>query len=987
MKKILIIQLSRLGDLLHSLPLVKRLKDEYRQAHISMACAREFSLIAESCPFLDRLIAIPVVDIVPLDTKEIRSLESFESSHIEPIFSIIEFHEEYDLVINLTHNLIGGLICSFVKSRKKSGRVDDGRGRSAVLGRWARYFFAMTLDRRQNLFNIVDIYLGMGEVPHRPVEGYFAVPPKAEEAALELLGTNGCSLGGRLIALQLGASNPNRVWPLDRFVSVANSLKRHPGIEIVLLGNASEQEIARRFLQSADLPAIDLVGKTDLTELVGVIKRCDLMIANDTGPLHLAAALGTRVLGLYFCSGHFAETAPYGAGNVVIQAEPPCSPCPEGEGCETLSCRDALSAEAVIDAAEMILFDKERPSFEYPNLSVYQSSFLANGTIIYSPLSRSISAQYQNGFITRRMFEAAFDLRHDSRFDRDFLPGFLSTDGSAKKIEQRRDNVVQMQGCFQEALKTAHAIVRESAAESTSRERIQPLIWQLQQQEGRIVASAPSIVKNLHALEMMDVDPHSPGGLFPQLIPKYSRLYGLTVALMPALEALSAELKGTDTQDHHGETTQHLPFSTSHSPQATNHYPPATNQRLSTAPPNEVTTDQPRHSGMVLAGIHKSFLDTGLKPAGMTKGDSDTHFCDTVLSDEILYLGLSSGENFGWGICGDYLTKEFSKRVKTVCLLHNTELQNNRRLPGRVFHTLTATDLSTLFPARGTHNFGYTFFENELMPRSLRNAKDYDLVFAGSTWCKEKLFEAGIQNVDVLVQGVDQEIFYPITEEKGQDRFVIFSGGKFELRKGQDLVLKAVKILQAKYPDIILVNAWYNKWPQTMEMMSLSPHIRYQLKGSSWLEIMEHLYLINGIDPGRVVTHPIVANQQLRSLYAQTDLGLFPNRCEGGTNLVLMEYMACGKPVVATCTSGHRDILTENNSLRLTHLHPFHLQDQAKRLIASWEEPSLEEILDAIEFAYHHRDEIRALGRQAGEDLKRFTWEEAAAKVLRAIFG
>ncbi len=906
MKKILIIQLSRLGDLLHSLPLVKRLKDEYPQAHISMACAREFSLIAESCPFLDRLITIPVVDIVPLDTKEIRSLDSFESSHTERIFSIIELHEEYDLVINLTHNLIGGLICSFVQSRKKSGRVDDGRGRSDVFGRWARYFFAMTLDRRQNLFNIVDIYLGMGEVPHRPVEGYFAVPPKAEESALELLGANGFSQTSRLIALQLGASNPNRVWPLDRFVSVANSLKRHPGIEIVLLGNASEQPAARRFLQSADLPAIDLVGKTDLTQLAGVIMRCDLMIANDTGPLHLAAALGTRVLGLYFCSGHFAETAPYGAGNVVIQAEPPCSPCPEGEGCETLACREDLRAEAVIDAVEMILFDKERPSFEYPNLSVYQSSFLANGTILYSPLSRSISEQYQTGFITRRMFEAAFDLKHDSRFDRDFLPGLLSADGSGKKIGQQRDNVVQLQVCFQEALKTAHALVRESAAESTSRERIQSLIWHLQQQEGRIVASAPSIVKNLHALEMMDIDPDAPDGLFPQLIPKYSRLYGLTVALMPAIEALSLELKGTETQG---------------------------------------------------------------------------------LSNGILYLGLSSGENFGWGICGDYLTKEFSKRVKTVSLLRNTELQNNRRIPGRVFHTLTATDLSTLFPARGTHNFGYTFFENELMPRSLRNAKDYDLVFAGSTWCKEKLLEAGIRHVEVLLQGVDREIFYPITAEKGQDRFVIFSGGKFELRKGQDLVLKAVKVLQAKYPDIILVNAWYNKWPQTMEMMSLSPHIRYQLKGSSWLEIMEHLCLINGIDPGRVVTHPIIANHQLRSLYAQTDLGLFPNRCEGGTNLVLMEYMACGKPVVATYTSGHKDILTGKNSLRLTHLHPFQIQDQEKRLIASWEEPSLEEVLDAIEYAYHHREEIRALGRQAGEDLKQFTWEEAAAKVLTAIYG
>jgi len=906
MNRILIIQLSRLGDLLHSLPLVKRLKEEYPDSHITLACAKEFSLIAHCCPYVDRLITISAADIIPLDTKEMLAIESIERSHFERISSIHELQEEYDLVINLTHNLIGGLICGLAKSRNKSGRIDDGSGKSVVFGRWAKYLFAMASDRRQNLFNIVDIYLGMGEVPHRAVDGSLALPPKAEEEALELLSTNGSSQSGRLIALLLGASNPFRVWPVANFVSVANSLGRYPAFEIVLLGSASEQAPARQFLHQAGVPVIDLVGKTDLKQLAGIIKTCDLMIANDTGPLHLAAALGTRVLGLYFCSGHFAETAPYGPGNVVIQAEPPCSPCHEGQGCETLSCRDDLKAEAVIDAAEMILFGKDKPSFEYPNLALYQSNFLANGTIIYSPLSRNISEQYQTGFINRRMFEAAFDLGHDPRFDRTLLPQLLSVDGFGEKIEYHRNNLVQLQGCFQEALKTTHAINRESAAESVSHERTLSLIKYLKQLEGNIIASEPSIIRNMHALEMMDVGSNRPREFFLQLIPKYSRLYGLTVSSLAALEALSKGLKGTEA--------------------------------------------------------HRD-------------------------CDEVLYLGLSTGENFGWGICGDYLTRELSKRVRTIALGEDGELRNNRELPGRVFHTLTATDLSTLFPARGTHNFGYTFFENELMPQSLRKARDYDLIFAGSTWCKERLVEAAIKNVDVLIQGVDQEIFHPITEEKGQDQFVIFSGGKFELRKGQDLVMQAIKILQAKHSDIVLMNVWCNKWPQTMQMMSLSPHIRFQLRGNSWLEVMDHLYIINGIDSGRIITHPIVSNHQLRSFYQQTDLGLFPNRCEGGTNLVLMEYMACAKPVVATYTSGHKDILTENNSLMLTHLRRFPVHDQKKRLIASWEEPSLDELVAAIEYAYHHRDKIKAIGRQAGEDLKRFTWEGAATKVLAAIFG
>ena len=819
--------------------------------------------------------------------------------------NIPELQEEYDLVINLTHNLVGGLLNSRVKSIEKSGRIDDGNGMSIVSGKWAKYLFAMAPDRKQNLFNIVDIYLGMGEVAQRPVSDYLTVPHQAAEEAGELLRSNGWHQEDRLIALQMGASNPNRVWPLAHFAAVANSLGRRPGVRLTVLGSASESAIAQDFLRQVEVPIINLVGKTDLLQLTGVIKRCALMISNDTGPLHLAAALGIKVLGLYFCSGHFAETAPYGPGQVVLQAELPCSPCHEGQACETLACRDILTAEAVLNAAETMLFGKTMPPILDPDLAVYQSRFLTNGTLLYSPLSGNLSAQYQTGFINRRMIEAAFGVGHDAQFDQMFLPGLRNADGFQEKIRQHRNALIQLQQGYREALKTAHTIVRELTTESVHQGNVAPLIHHMQQLEKNLVASPSFIIKNIHRLEMMHVGSKTPRELFAQMIPRYSRLHGYVLSSLSALEGLALSPEGT-------------------------------------VPPR--------------------------------------------CRDEVLYLALSSGENFGWGICGDYLTRELSRRVKTVSLFNNEELAKNRNLPGSVFHTLTAAELSTLFPARGTRNFGYTFFENELPPRAFRNAREYDQVFAGSTWCQEKLVQGGIANAGVLIQGVDREIFHPITAEKDQERFVIFSGGKFELRKGQDLVLQAVKILQRKYADLFLINIWYNKWPQSMQLMSLSPHIRYEIRGQSWVEIMDYLYRINGIDGERVTTYPIVSNLQLRSLYQQTDLGVFPNRCEGGTNLVLMEYMACAKPVVASYTSGHKDILTRQNSLMLTNMKRFLLHDDGKRLVASWEEPSLEELVATIEYAYHHREQIRAIGKRAGEDMQHFTWDKAAAKIVTAIF-
>lgn len=358
-----------------------------------------------------------------------------------------------------------------------------------------------------------------------------------------------------------------------------------------------------------------------------------------------------------------------------------------------------------------------------------------------------------------------------------------------------------------------------------------------------------------------------------------------------------------------------------------------------------------------------------------------------MLKDEDvkLYLALSKGENFGWGVCSKYLNKGVSKLYQnTIQWDFENDTEETNYINGKVFHALTSLEFESITTLRGTENYGYTFFENELNDKSIENAKKYDIVFGGSTWNKQKMLVKGIKNSNVLFQGIDPELFFPIKENKNQSLFVIFSGGKFELRKGQDIVLKAVKILQEKYPDIILINAWYNLWPKTMELMQQSTHIKVKAKGSTWQEFMSDLYYTNKLDGDRIITLDVVDNKKLRNLYAATDLGVFPNRCEGGTNLVLMEYMACGKPVVATYATGHTDVLSDNHALLLKENKPFHLMHR-NRLWADWVEPSLDELVAEIEYAYFHRDEIKRIGKNAGEFMKKFTWEKSAETLLNLI--
>jgi len=341
-------------------------------------------------------------------------------------------------------------------------------------------------------------------------------------------------------------------------------------------------------------------------------------------------------------------------------------------------------------------------------------------------------------------------------------------------------------------------------------------------------------------------------------------------------------------------------------------------------------------------------------------------------------------DNFGWGLCSKYLEEELAK-LTPVRRFDPAAGPEATSREATVFHALTGIDLEPLHPnCWGRRNVGYTFFENELTERSAANAGRFDLVLGGSTWCRDRMREKGIANCEVLIQGVDPRLFYPIAEAKSTDHFVIFSGGKFELRKGQDIVLAAVRTVQAKYPDIVLVTCWHNLWPASMDTMAMSPHIRNARRGTTWAEIMGHLYRINGLDPRRIFTIDLVPNATQRDLYAKTDIGVFPNRCEGGTNLVLMEYMACAKPVIASNTSGHCDIVTADNAVLLNQFSPMNIGDGGP-LTARWQDPSVDELVAAIEWAYHHRDKAKTLGQQAGRDLARFTWADSARRLAELI--
>jgi glycosyltransferase involved in cell wall biosynthesis len=287
----------------------------------------------------------------------------------------------------------------------------------------------------------------------------------------------------------------------------------------------------------------------------------------------------------------------------------------------------------------------------------------------------------------------------------------------------------------------------------------------------------------------------------------------------------------------------------------------------------------------------------------------------------------------------------------------------------------------------GTPTIGVTFFETaQLTAEAVANAKALPLVIAGSRWNEQVLRAYGVDNVRTIVQGVDPTLFHPAPRVRhAGDRFLVFSGGKLERRKGQDIVVAAFRKFVARRPDAVLVAAWHSPWPavaRSLDRTGLAAPVVFRPEGgldaAAWAAA-------NGIRPQNFLDAGLTPHPLIPPLLGQMDVALFPNRCEGGTNLMAMECMACGVPVILSANTGHLDLIEEDNCFALTS------QGELADPIAQpygdtrgWGESDVDEAVELLERAYLDREAARRRGERAAATLSRLTWAATAEAVKRA---
>ncbi len=312
--KILLLKPSSLGDVIQALPVLRLLKLHFRDAEIFWWIDSALAPLLEGDPDL--------AGVVRFERKRWA-----HPRHWPEMFRSVRWlrAQNFDLVLDLQCLARSGAFAWLANGKSLVGLDEVREG--------ARGFYDVAVPRKSFHTHAVDWYLSVLPALGVPVHRNFQWLPERPDVAAELkrkwFGENSpfTIRSSQLILLQPGARWENKRWPAEHFAELIRSLaQKFPAARFVILGGKDDQPLGEIILQAAPERGVNLCGATSLPEMVEWIRLCFLMVTNDTGPMHVAAALGKPLVAL-FGPTEPRRTGPYGRLENVLRLDLPCSPC------------------------------------------------------------------------------------------------------------------------------------------------------------------------------------------------------------------------------------------------------------------------------------------------------------------------------------------------------------------------------------------------------------------------------------------------------------------------------------------------------------------------------------------------------------------------------------------------------------------------------------------------------------------------------------
>jgi len=338
-KRILVVRTDRIGDVLLSTPVIKALRDRYPHAYIAVMVSPYAKDIVDDNPYLDEVI------IYDKDGKH-------KKWHCSVKFALNLKKKKFNLAVILHPTNRVHLVTFFAGIKR---RIGYERKLGFLLTERIKH--AKQLGQKHELEYSLDLVRYLGITP-QDKSIFMPIRTESEKWVEELLKQENIKETDKLLAIHPGASCPSKIWPSERFAEAADKLTEKYGFKIVVIAGPRDMRIAEMVISHMCTPTINLAGKTSVSQLASVLKRCQLFISNDSGPVHIASAVGTPVISIFGRNQKGLSPTrwgPVGEKDKIIHKEVGCIECLAHNCVKEFACLKAISVDDVVSVADEIL--------------------------------------------------------------------------------------------------------------------------------------------------------------------------------------------------------------------------------------------------------------------------------------------------------------------------------------------------------------------------------------------------------------------------------------------------------------------------------------------------------------------------------------------------------------------------------------------------------------------------------------------------------
>ncbi len=337
---ILIVKLSAIGDVVHTLPSLKALRTLYPDAHITWIVEEASSDILYHHPDLDRVI----VSYRKRWIKDLKKFKNIKSTFAEIRTIIKKIRDRrYDLVIDF-HGLFKSALFVFLSGGKRKLGYDSMQELNGLF-LTDKIYEDMQKHAVERYLDLIR-YAGYdGPV----LKASITIEPEDQRRVLTLLDKNHVDINEPFVTVSPVALWDTKLWNNEKFAHLCDRISSELKVAIILTGNRKEGRLTQ--IESLmEYPVVNLGSSTTLRELAYLYSLSKLLITTDSGPMHIAAAVGTPTIALFGPTDP-GRTGPYGNGHLIIRRNVPCSPC-FLKSCNSMKCMNDISVEEVLKAVQ-----------------------------------------------------------------------------------------------------------------------------------------------------------------------------------------------------------------------------------------------------------------------------------------------------------------------------------------------------------------------------------------------------------------------------------------------------------------------------------------------------------------------------------------------------------------------------------------------------------------------------------------------------------